>query len=136
MSAASRPGEGDPKEAVEVLIVDDTEEVRQVLTAILLRSGYSVHQAAGSREAIALVQARPGKIRFALIDVWMRGQDGPATAAALRQIEPGLRFAFMTGDAIGLGVSDLLAAGAVTILQKPFSMQQVAGVMAALTSAP
>jgi CheY-like chemotaxis protein len=121
---------------VEVLVVDDSREVREAPAVQLSDAGYRVHQAAGGDEAVAVFHAHPGQIRFALIDVWMPGRDGPATAAALRQVAPGLPFAFMTGDPARIMIQELLAAGAATVLLKPFDLEQLIQAIAALTQVP
>jgi response regulator RpfG family c-di-GMP phosphodiesterase len=122
--------------AVEGLVVDSCAQVRQVLAEMLSRQGYLVHQAAEDDQAVAVLRGRPGQVRFALIDVWMPWRDGRTTAAALRQVEPGLPFAFMTPDPSQINVAELLSAGAATVLVKPFDLAQLTGVIAALTQGP
>jgi CheY-like chemotaxis protein len=118
------------------LIADDAVEVRLVVAALLLRLGYRVHQAEDGEEAIAILRGCSGQIRFALIGVRMPGRDGRATAVRLREVAPEVPFAFMTGDSLRqIDFDELFTLGAVAVLPKPFTVQQIMDVVDELTRA-
>ena len=103
-----------------VLVVDDEEAVRKVLEIALRLSGLEVRLAASGEEAVELCRRDGGSIGVVLLDVRMRGLDGPQTLAALRAIDPAVRVVFMTGYAGGYSPDDLLAMGADRFIEKPF----------------
>ena len=105
----------------EVLVVDDEQEVRSFLELVLRRSGLTVRSAASGHEALELFRERHQSIRVALLDVQMPGMDGPATLAALREIDPKVECCFMSGDTGKYGPEELLGLGAAHLCRKPFT---------------
>jgi CheY-like chemotaxis protein len=113
--------------------VDDEPQVRKLLVRILRSLGVSAWEAEGGREALALYAQHRDAIGLVVLDVLMPELDGPATFAALHRLDPAVRCCFMSGYPGGYDVEQLLAAGAVGFLAKPFS---VADVEALLRQAP
>jgi CheY-like chemotaxis protein len=104
---------------MEVLVVDDDDGVRRLLEVGLPGPGLVVRVAASGAEAVALYREHHRRIGVVLLDVRMPGMDGPQTLAALRQVVPGLRCCFMTGDMGPYSEADLLGRGAALVLPKP-----------------
>ncbi len=66
----------------DILVVDDDEHARQLLTNLLHKEGYSTHMASGGSEALQLVpEIRPDLI---LLDVMMPGMSGFEVAEHLK----------------------------------------------------
>jgi CheY-like chemotaxis protein len=107
-------------EAPAVLVVDDEPAVRGVLAALLRERGLTPLLAGGGVEAAELYGARRDEIGAVLLDVRMPAPDGPQTLALLRQIDPGVRVCFMTGDPGLYTEAALLAMGASRVFAKPF----------------
>jgi CheY-like chemotaxis protein len=101
-----------------VLIVDDDEDVRAFLVMILEESGLRVLSAPDGQTAADLLRTEPG-VGLALLDVKMPGMDGPETLALLRQIEPGLKCCFVTGESGLYSPHVLLSLGARAVFEKP-----------------
>lgn len=78
--------QGDPM-SVRVLIVDDTDHVREMLASMLELDGFHVvGKAASGREALALVHdADPHVV---VMDYKMPGQDGLTTTRQIRTVAP------------------------------------------------
>jgi PAS domain S-box-containing protein len=95
-----------------ILIVDDDDAVRNIATAFLGDAGYTVLEAAGAAQALALL--RTHAIDLVMTDLAMPGMDGVQLAALIRAELPALPLLFVTGYAEGYNLS-----GAMT-LQKPF----------------
>jgi carbon storage regulator CsrA len=96
-----RPGATEalpPHPPPRVLVADDEGCLRVLLARVLGRHGFEVVLAATGREAVAHYRQAPGAVAVVLLDVKMPGVDGPQTLAALRQLHPGVRCCFMTGD--------------------------------------
>jgi len=119
----------------DVLLVEDEDTVRAVAERALARAGYTVTVASDGDEGLDKVRGRAGAglAMFDLVvsDVVMPVMDGPAMARAIREIVPGMPVLFMSGYAEEqlrreIDLSD------VHFLPKPFSVQQIAGKVAAV----
>ncbi|MFP5317659.1 MAG: response regulator transcription factor [Acidimicrobiia bacterium] len=66
-----------------VLVVDDEEPIRTLLTRLLTMEGYLVEEAGDARAALERIDARPPDL--VLLDVMMPGQDGLDLLATLRR---------------------------------------------------
>jgi CheY-like chemotaxis protein/anti-sigma regulatory factor (Ser/Thr protein kinase) len=108
-----------------VLVVDDEPHVRQLLELVLSRAGFSVWSAGGGRAAVEFYRQNQSLLGLVLLDVRMPGLDGPATLAALRQINPHIRALFVSGHTGEYTPESLLAMGAEAILHKPFDLAEV-----------
>jgi CheY-like chemotaxis protein len=121
-----RPGETAAQEASPpcghgemILVVDDEAAVRESLRRTLEKHGYRVAAAAHGNEGLAVYSKHAGEIRAVLTDLMMPVMNGPATIAALRQINPNMIILGMTGLPGGMKGMESLNLGAV--LTKPFS---------------
>lgn len=108
--------------AHRVLVVDDSDLIREVARLALERAGWEVLLAAGGEEALVAAAAeRPDVV---LLDVVMDGLDGPATLARLRE-QDGTRdipVLFLTARA----EEGLDTAGAAGVIAKPFDIGTLA----------
>jgi CheY-like chemotaxis protein len=131
-----------------ILVIDDEPVVRRVLELYLAGLGYRVIVAEGGAEGLALYRARGKEVALVILDVHMPRMSGPATLAALRQIDPGVRCWFMSGcapadlregpfscDASELE-SDRSDAGAPQVLDKPFSLNRLEMLLRAALGTP
>jgi CheY-like chemotaxis protein len=70
-----------------ILVVDDSEIERELLSAGLSAIGYTVRSAANGIEALAAIRADPPDVL--VLDLMMPGMDGPSLLEAMRR-DPGL----------------------------------------------
>ena len=108
-----------------VLIVDDTERSRQLLTSLLQPEGYRLIEAADGIEAIE--QARAESPDVILLDVMMPGMDGFETCRLIRDIE-GLRevpILFLTALDDRKSRLEGLRAGADDFITKPIDIAEL-----------
>jgi len=121
---------------VRLLLMDDEDSVRGIVSRMLRRLGYDVEVARDGAEAEALfAQAhREGRpFAAAILDLSVPGGlGGAATLAALRAIDPQIRAAASTGHALDGAGGDLRALGFTAVLLKPYSMDELASVAARL----
>jgi PAS domain S-box-containing protein len=82
-----------------ILLVEDEDAVRAVISAVLRRGGYTVLEATGSRAAIDIFSDRGGEIDLLLTDVVMPDMSGPRLAERLMGLRPGLRVLLISGYA-------------------------------------
>jgi CheY-like chemotaxis protein len=79
-----------------VLLVEDEDEVKAVMSQVLARAGYDVHEASSGHRALALAADLP-RIDLLITDVVMPGISGPDLAANLTVRLPGLPVLFVSG---------------------------------------
>jgi signal transduction histidine kinase len=104
-----------------VLVVEDEAGVRELACQFLRVKGYTVLEACGGLDALAVSRKHPGTIHVLLSDVVMPKMSGGELATQLMATRPDMRVAFMSGYSefsrgdLGKGFPD------APVLQKPFS---------------
>ena len=104
-----------------ILVVEDEDRVRLLVTEVLTRAGYTVLASADVAGALDWSQRYTGTIHLLLTDVVMPGQSGRDLAAQLVTARPGIQVLYMsgyTGNAIahhGIIESD------ASLIDKPFT---------------
>lgn len=114
-----------------VLVVDDSETMRQLIAYALEPHGFEVSVAGDAEEALGRIADGEGP-DLLLTDVQMPRISGPELAARARDIRPELPVLFVTGDA-----DDVIEfeGGAAPSLRKPFvAAELVEAVRAALST--
>ncbi|MGE0708121.1 MAG: ATP-binding protein [Planctomycetota bacterium] len=113
----------------EIVVVEDTGDVRRVLLAGLRRAGLEgAHSFASAEEALARWPALRGRARVLITDVVMPGRSGRELAALLRRDDPALGVVFVTGyDPAGTPLE-----GSV-VLGKPYTLAQLLDALRAVT---
>lgn len=109
-----------------VLVVDDSDLIRQVARLAMGREGWEVLVAPSGEEGLGIAAAeRPDAV---LLDVFMDGIDGPETLERLRADEAtrDIPVLFMTARDEG----ELDLAGAQGVIPKPFAVDRLAGQVA------
>jgi DNA-binding NtrC family response regulator len=111
--------------AATILIVEDDNVVRQVLSEMLLRLGYGVLTAADGAEALAALDAHTGQVDLVMFDTTMPHMSGERLFTLLRQAAPEARTLLTTGYGELVPLEDLRNGGLTGFLPKPFTFQQV-----------
>ena len=101
-----------------ILIVDDEQSVREVLSEYFTEQGYSVENAGGGEEALALVQRSTPDL--VLLDVRMPGIDGVETLRRIREIAPDVSVIMVTANEDVALARETLKLGALDYVAKPF----------------
>jgi signal transduction histidine kinase len=119
-----------------VLIVEDEAGVRLPTKRILAAHGYRVLEACDGMTALALAERHEGTIDLLLTDVVMPGMGGAELARRLRMVRPELRVVYMSGYSTeAVATHGILTPGA-TFLQKPFSIEELAGQIRDILDSP
>ncbi len=106
--------------ALDILIVDDHEGMRTLLSTVLTRAGAEcVRQAASGAEALAALEERPAALILA--DQMMPEMDGVAFTQQARANGSEARIIMITGRAEPRFAEAATAAGANAVLVKPVS---------------
>jgi two-component system cell cycle sensor histidine kinase/response regulator CckA len=98
---------------ITILIVDDDEQLRRVVSSMLRHAGYTTLAASDGSEALALAESHQGAIGLLLSDILMPGMDGHELARRIQLSRPGVRVLLMSG-ATSVGTA---------VLAKPFTMK-------------
>ncbi len=124
------PGEG------LILVVDDEELVRNNADEILTECGYQVLVAKNGEEGVALYQKHYRDIAIVLLDLVMPVMSGKETFAALKTIDPQVRVLLSSGFRQDSRVEEILAAGAVGFIQKPYPLYSLCRTIKQLLLSP
>ena len=113
---------------LDVLVVDDHADVRDVAARILRDAGCTVLAAATAEEARRICVSHEGAIDLVLLDVVLPDGRGDLLIDQLRELRPTMRFVLMSGYPVGA----LNGAGAPPkdLLSKPFSPSELRAAVA------
>jgi len=110
---------------LDILIVDDEKDIRDIVTGVLEDEGYSARSAANSDEALhAILERRPSLV---LLDVWLQGSklDGLDLLEQIKKRDPSLPVLVFSGHG---NIDTAVAAvrkGAVDFIEKPFESERL-----------
>jgi nitrogen-specific signal transduction histidine kinase/ActR/RegA family two-component response regulator len=117
-----------------VLLVEDEEAVRRIVSAVLTRQGYTVIETSSPTDAIELFKRHVEAIDLLVTDVVMPVMSGPALAQRLVAIRPALRVLFISGYT-GLNFPEIQNPN-VGFLSKPFQTSVLAARVREMLSRP
>ncbi len=103
-----------------ILLVEDEDSVRVIVSAVLRRQGYHVLEAATPRAACEVFNEHANEIDLLLSDVIMPEMNGPALAQRLVGLRPELRILFISGYADLSTPFEMDSNQNVSFLSKPF----------------
>lgn len=106
-----------------ILVVDDEEVMREVLTTLLAQSGYLVQTASTGEEGVEI--ARVESLDVAILDVMMPGQGGMATLDDLQKLDSELPVIMLTAHGSVESAKKAIKAGAFDYITKPFKHDEV-----------
>jgi PAS domain S-box-containing protein len=106
-----------------ILIVEDEEDIRTLLSEILTSDGHAVSVASGGKKGIEVFK----KERFDLIltDLGMPGMSGWEVASTIKKLAPEVIIAVITGWGIQLDKDEMKQHGVDMIINKPFKVDQI-----------
>ncbi|WP_414663895.1 CHASE domain-containing protein [Horticoccus sp. 23ND18S-11] len=124
LPAAKRNGDAATREwkpSGNLLVVDDEEQVRAVMVAMLKASGFSATAVADGESAVQLFREKPDHFDAVVLDLLMPGLNGEQTCMALREIRPDVRVLLASGYSEGNILGRLGGGRALGFLAKPFT---------------
>ncbi|MGA3006374.1 MAG: response regulator [Opitutaceae bacterium] len=111
---------------LRILLVDDEDAYRQMMTQTLTEMGYEVMEARNGKEAVQVHELCPADA--VLTDLIMPDTDGIEIIREFKRIHPSVKIIAMSGGG-WVGTRDYLKAakliGADETLTKPFSKQEL-----------
>ncbi|KHK91513.1 nitrogen assimilation response regulator NtrX [Novosphingobium malaysiense] len=111
--------------ALEILIVDDERDIRELVAGVLSDEGYECRTAGDSEAALEAIDAR--RPSLVLLDVWLHGSpmDGLEVLDAIKAREPELPVIIFSGHGnIDTAVA-AISRGAVDFIEKPFEAEKL-----------
>jgi len=106
-----------------ILVVDDDESVRKVLSLILEEEGYVVDTAENGKEAIEKSESKC--YNLALIDIRLPDMKGTKLLTAMKETTPKMAKIIITGYPTLKNAIETVNKGADAYILKPFNMDNV-----------
>jgi two-component system nitrogen regulation response regulator NtrX len=111
--------------ALEILVVDDEADIRELVSGVLEDEGYAVRAAADSTSALdAIEDRRPSLV---LLDVWLQGSrlDGLQLLEQIKRRDPTLPVLMISGHGNLDTAVAAIREGAVDFIEKPFKADKL-----------
>ena len=128
---SGKKAEAQPKQGRWVLIADDDEEMRSLMSSILRTDGITVSEARDGQELLSMLVAKtapdgsPISPDLVVTDVQMPGATGMRVLSHVRRAHPTVPVILITA----FGSAELQAQakrlGAATVLDKPFDLAEL-----------
>ncbi len=104
-----------------VLVVEDQDEVRVLIVAVLESEGFKVLQAVGGDDALSLSRGYPETIQLLITDLIMPGMNGKQVADQLMLMRPNMKVLYTSGYSGDVLTTRGVTEPGVPYLAKPFT---------------
>lgn len=111
--------------ALEVLVVDDEADIRELVSGVLEDEGYAVRSAADSTQTLdAIEDRRPSMV---LLDVWLQGSrlDGLQLLQEIKHRDPTIPVLMISGHGNLDTAVAAVREGAIDFIEKPFEAERL-----------
>src|SRR6201981_3202576 len=110
---------------MDILIVDDQEDIRELVAGILQDEGYVTRTARDSDEALNAVASRRPNLVF--LDIWLQGSrlDGLQLLDSIKQQFPDLPVVMISGHGNIETAVAAIKQGAYDFIEKPFKADRL-----------
>ncbi len=110
---------------VDILIVDDEADIRELVAGILEDEGFAVRTASDSNAALRAIKAR--KPSLCILDIWMQGGglDGIELLGVIHEIEPDIPCIMISGHGNIETAVTAIKKGAFDFIEKPFKTERL-----------
>ncbi|HEY2011124.1 MAG TPA: sigma-54 dependent transcriptional regulator, partial [Rhizomicrobium sp.] len=111
--------------ASEVLIVDDEEDIRDLISGILHDEGYATRVAGDSESALTAIRAR--RPQLVVLDIWLQGSklDGIEVLDIIKREQPDLPVVMISGHGTIETAVASIKKGAYDFIEKPFKADRL-----------
>lgn len=111
--------------ALDILVVDDEPDIRELIAGVLGDEGYSVRTAETAERALEEVRTRTP--RLVVLDVWLQGSgmDGLSLLKYLKSIDPILPVIVISGHGNIETAVAAIRRGAYDFIEKPFKTDRL-----------
>src|SRR5690349_4127361 len=111
--------------SLDILVVDDERDIRELVAGVLEDEGYSTRGAANSDEALeAIAERRPSLV---LLDVWLHGSrlDGLEILDEIKRRDPSIPVLVISGHGNLDTAVAAIRRGASDFIEKPFEAERL-----------
>ena len=108
---------------IRILVVDDEQDIREIVTILLENKGYTVAQAANGAEAVRWVESHP-ETDLVILDIMMPELDGVDACREIRK-HSSAPILFLTAKTLEGDKAEAYGAGGDDYLGKPFSQAEL-----------
>ncbi|MGA2043470.1 MAG: sigma-54 dependent transcriptional regulator [Roseiarcus sp.] len=111
--------------ATDILIVDDEDDIREIVSGILTDEGHGARVARNSDEALAAIEAR--RPQLVLLDIWLQGSrlDGLQLLEIIKQQHPTVPVVMISGHGNIETAVSAIKLGAYDFIEKPFKADRL-----------
>ena len=111
--------------ASDILIVDDENDIRELVSGILEDEGHGTRTAANSDECLAAIEKRRPSLIF--LDIWMQGSrlDGLALLDVVKTQHPDMPVVIISGHGNVETAVSAIKRGAYDYIEKPFKADRL-----------
>ena len=109
-----------------ILLVDDEDMIWDVISSMLIELGYTVILAENGRDAVEIYENNPHAIDLVLMDMVMPEMNAREAFHLLKKIDPDVKVLLSSGYVSEEDAKDVLDAGALGFLRKPYRMSDLA----------
>ena len=111
--------------ALEVLVVDDEADIRELVSGVLEDEGYAVRTAADSTQTLEAVEER--RPSMVLLDVWLQGSklDGLELLQEIKRRDPTVPVLMISGHGNLDTAVAAVREGAIDFIEKPFEAERL-----------
>jgi two-component system nitrogen regulation response regulator NtrX len=111
--------------ALEVLVVDDEADIRELVSGVLEDEGYAVRAAADSTQTLEAVEER--RPSMVLLDVWLQGSklDGLQLLQEIKRRDPTIPVLMISGHGNLDTAVAAVREGAIDFIEKPFEAERL-----------
>ena len=111
------------KNESRILLVEDDKSMGFLLTTLLEEEGYSVEYCSDGETG--LNRYKPNAFDLCILDVMMPKMDGFILARRLREMDPQVRFLFLTARSLKEDMLHGFSLGAEDYIRKPFDKDEL-----------
>ena len=108
------------QQILEALVIDDEQQLRTFVAAVLRDDGWTVSEAESAEQAFTMLGEREWSVVFC--DVMLGGANGYSVLRRFKEELPETKVVLMTGHGSAAGALDATAFGAYDYLLKPFGV--------------
>lgn len=111
--------------AYDILVVDDENDIRMLISEILRDEGYETREAADSESALTVIQER--RPNLVVLDIWLQGSrlDGLELLELIKREHPALPVVMISGHGTVETAVSAIKMGAYDFIEKPFKADRL-----------
>ena len=114
-------------DCARILVIDDEENIREILSDILSADDHEVLTAESGTDGLALLAQHQFDLVFT--DLTLPGMDGYEVASRVKEKDPSICVSLVTGWGATLDAAQVQERGIDMVLSKPFRFDQVMGLV-------